>query len=159
MLCLMSYTYKLLNNNSMRTWILATVMIIGLSAVAQPGNKRRGENLTPEQRVELQVKKMTLGLDLNEKQQQEVKKLLTEKSKEREKVMAKHKAQKEKGKKLTADERFAMQSNMLDEQIEMKREMKKILTPEQFEKFEAMHAKRQEKITKRSKNLKKHRKE
>lgn len=143
----------------MRTWILATVMMIGLSALAQPGGERRGENLTPEQRVELQVKRMTLELDLNDKQQQEVKQMLTKKSKEREERMAEHKAKKEEGKKLTSDERFAMQSNMLDEKIEMKKEMKKILTSEQFEKFEAIHAKRQEKITKRGKNLKKHRKE
>jgi Spy/CpxP family protein refolding chaperone len=143
----------------MRTWILVTVMMIGLSAVAQPGNEKRGDKLTPEQRVELQTKKMTLELDLNDKQQQEVKQLLTKKSNEREERMAKHKAKKEEGKKLTPDERFAMQSNRLDKQIEIKREMKKILTPEQFEKFEAMHVKRHEKITKRSKNLKKHHRE
>lgn len=142
----------------MRTWILAAVMFVGLSAMAQRGD-RDMENFTPEQRVELQVKKMTLELDLNDKQQHEVKKLLTERSKDREKVMAEHKARKEEGKKLTADERFAMKNDMLNEQIEMKKEMKKILTSEQFEKFEAMHEKRQEKITKRSKNLKKHRKE
>ncbi|NDI98393.1 hypothetical protein GWA97_04845 [Flavobacterium sp. LaA7.5] len=138
----------------MKTWILATVMMIGLSAMAQPGDRNR-ERLTPEQRVELQVKKMTLELDLNDKQQQEVKQLLTKKSKEREEAIAQHKAKKEKGEKLTADERYAMQSNRLDEQIEMKGEMKKILTPEQYEKFEAKQVKRQEKITKRGENLKK----
>ena len=51
----------------MRTWILAAIMLVGLSAAAQPGDRQR-ERLTPEQRVELQVKRMTLELDLNDKQ-------------------------------------------------------------------------------------------
>ncbi len=142
----------------MRTWILAAIMLVGLSAAAQPGDRQR-ERLTPEQRVELQVKRMTLELDLNDKQQQEVKKLLTQKSKDREAKIAEHKTKREEREKLTSEERFAMQSNMLDEQIEMKKEMKKILTAEQFEKYEAMQEQRKEKITKRSKNLKKRHKE
>jgi len=40
------------------------------------------------------------------------------------------------GKKPTADERFAMQSKRLDEQMATKERVKKILTPEQFEKWE-----------------------
>ncbi|AXG72866.1 hypothetical protein DVK85_00915 [Flavobacterium arcticum] len=140
----------------MRTWILAAVMMMGLSAIAQPGDSRREKKLTPEQRVELQTKKMTLELDLTEKQQKEVKQLLTKKSNDREELMEERKAKKEEGERLTSDERFAMQSTMLDEKIAMKKEMKKILTPEQFEKFEEIGEKKQEKITKRSKNLKKH---
>ena len=50
--------------------------------------------------------------------------------------MAQHKADKAAGKKPTADERFAMKSKMLDEKIAMKAEMKKILTAEQFDKWE-----------------------
>ncbi|OIQ21071.1 MAG: hypothetical protein BM557_04765 [Flavobacterium sp. MedPE-SWcel] len=139
----------------MKTWILALIMMMGFTATAQHG-ERHHEKLKPEQRVELQVKKMTLKLDLDEKQQKEIKMLLTEKSKKHEKLRKQHKANKEAGKKLTADERFAMKSKRLDEQIVMKKEMKKILTPKQFEKFEKMKMHKERKITKKHKKLKKH---
>lgn len=117
----------------MKTWILAAVMMTGVIVSAQE-KKERPEPLKPEQRTELQVKKMTLNLDLNENQQKEVKKLLTEQNKKREEFKKTHKG--EKSKKLTADERFAMQNKMLDNKIALKTNMKTVLTPAQFEKWD-----------------------
>lgn len=139
----------------MKAWILAAVMILGLTATAQKREHERGERLTPEQRVELQVKKLTLELDLNKKQQGEIKQLLTTKSIEREKMMEKRKAEKEAEAQRNSEERFAMRSKMLDEKIAMKAEMKKILNEEQFNKFEELEKERQKKLTKRVKKLKK----
>ena len=48
----------------MKTWILAMAMMVAVGVNAQD-KKERPEPLKPEQRVELQVKKMTLALDLN----------------------------------------------------------------------------------------------
>ncbi|MFP9098799.1 hypothetical protein ACLI09_07085 [Flavobacterium sp. RHBU_24] len=137
----------------MKTWILAMMMITGVAMNAQHGErkmdrmaqaKERHEKLTPEQRTELKAKQLTLALGLDDKQQKEVKKLILERENSRQQLIAQHKANKEDGKQLTADERFAAKSKMLDGQIAMQREMKKILTPEQFTKFEKMKAARQE---------------
>lgn len=114
--------------------ILAIVLVTTTLTFAQD-KKERVAKLTPEQQTELQVKRMTLELDLDEKQQKEMKTILAEQSKKREAKVSAMKAKKEKGEKPTADERFAMKNEMLDNQIDMKAQMKKILKPEQYTKW------------------------
>lgn len=138
----------------MKTWILAVVMMIGLTASAQHRDARH-ETLKPEQRAELAAKKMTLALNLNEKQQKDVQKVLLDRIKKAEQLRAQRKTDREAGKKLTADERFAMKSKRLDEQIAMKAEMRKVLTAEQFTKWENIKQERHNKITKKHENFKK----
>ena len=53
-------------------------------------------------------------------------------------------------KKPTADERFEMKNKMFDEQIAMKDKMKSILSAEQFEKWNEMKEKHQEKFQRRN---------
>ena len=139
----------------MKTWILAIAMMMGVAGTAQE-RKARHEHLQPEQKAELQAKKMALELNLDDKQQKEVKALLTEKAKKREALRKEHMAKKEAGQKLTAEERFALKSRILDEKIEMKAAMRKILNDSQFEKLGELRNDRHEKITKRSKNFKNH---
>lgn len=111
----------------------------GMTIMAQPrNNKYQGngmEQFTPEQRSELQVKKLTLELDLNESQQKEMKAFIADKNTKMEAHRTAMKAMKEKGTKPTNDERFAMKSKMLDEQIATKKRMQKILNEKQFEKW------------------------
>lgn len=139
----------------MKMWILAMAMIMSIGANAQD-KKDHHEPLKPEQRAELQAKKMTLALDLNEKQQKDVQQLLIEKGKQRAEFRRQHMADRQAGKKLTADERFAMKSKMLDDRIAMNREMKKILTQDQFAKMERMKKERHHDLRKREKNIKNH---
>jgi len=124
----------------MKKLIVAAILMTGLASVAQdqkPMIKReKMEQLTPQQRNELRLKKMTLELGLNDKQQKEMAAIIAEQTAKRETVRAERKKAIESGKKPSADERFALQSKRLDEQIAMKERMKKILTPEQFEKWE-----------------------
>lgn len=114
----------------------------GMTIMAQPrNNKHQGngmEQFTPEQRSELQVKKLTLELDLNESQQKEMKAFIADKNTKMEAHKTAMKAMKEKGTKPTSDERFAMKSKMLDEQIAAKKRMQKILNEKQFEKWTAL---------------------
>ena len=138
----------------MKTWILAAVMMMGLTVSAQH-RESRPEALKPEQKAELRAKKMTLALNLNDKQQKDVQKLFLDRSKEAAQFKAQRKADRQGGKKLTADERFELKSKRLDAQIAMKAEMKKILTAEQFEKWENLKKEKRQKITKRHKNFKK----
>ena len=153
----------------MKTWILAMAMMMGVAMNAQPGEgrpqrgpegkhhgKEQRDHFTPEQRTELKVKHLTLALDLTDKQQKDLQALFLNDAKQRQQFMAQHKANKDAGKKPTEDERFAMMSKKLDSQIAMKREIKKILTAEQYQKFEAQKEKRHEKVAKHEKNFKKH---
>ncbi len=139
----------------MKMWILAMVMMVGVAANAQ-NKKEHQEPLKPEQRAELQSKKMMLALDLNEKQQKDVSQLLAEKGRARAEFRRQHMADRKEGKKLTADERFAMKNRMLDDRIAMKTEMKKILTPEQFSKLQSMKKNRHHEMKKKAVNFKKH---
>jgi hypothetical protein len=127
----------------MKKLALIVLLVVGLSTYAQEGKKqeRQGaerERLSPEQRNQLQLKKMTLDLNLNESQQKEIAKILEEQSAKRQAEMATFKANKDKGVKPTAEERFAMKNKKLDEAIAVKAKVQKVLTPEQFKKWEDM---------------------
>jgi Spy/CpxP family protein refolding chaperone len=125
----------------MKKVFVAVLLVVGMTTFAQNGRTQK-ERVTPEQQVELQAKKMKLDLDLNDKQAVEIKKIMAEQSKKREAKRAEREAKKAKDVKPTADEMFQIKSQMLDEQIALKSEMKKVLTPEQFTKWEKIHADR-----------------
>ncbi len=148
----------------MKTWILAIVMMAGVAVNAQHGqgkhdgkkhDREQMEHFTPEQKAELHTKKLTLELDLTTKQQADIKAYFTQKNKERETMKTAMKAKRKAGEKPTADERFAMQSKMLDNQIAEKEFFKKTLDPRQLMIFQQMKMDRDQKITKRHENFKK----
>jgi Spy/CpxP family protein refolding chaperone len=109
----------------MKKLIVAALLVVGLTTYAQEKEGRRAgkEKLTSEQKVNLQVKKMTKDLDLNEKQTKDVRALVTKQVEKREAIKIQMKAEKE----------------------AVSVEMKKILTAEQYAKWEK---KRDEKIEK-----------
>ncbi|WP_420551481.1 hypothetical protein [Tenacibaculum aiptasiae] len=143
----------------MKKLIALFVLAVGftLTTQAQKGKKGDFEKLTVEQQTELAVKKMTLKLDLTPAQQRKIKPLLAEKIAKRKAMHEKRKAMKESGKerkKLTADERFAKKSAMLDAQIAFKADMKRILNEKQYERFEKMATKMKHKAKKKMKRRK-----
>ncbi|HUH28353.1 hypothetical protein [Gelidibacter sp.] len=96
---------------------------------------------SPEEMAQLQTKKMTLKLDLDAKQQNEVSALLLEQAKLRQSkkdAFSDSKAKEEK-KTFSKEERFKMANARLDRQIEMKKKMKGILSPEQYDKWSKMN--------------------
>jgi len=131
--------------------ILLLVLIFNFTAQAQ---KKRGykQQLTINQQTSLKVKQMTLSLDLSDKQQQQVTPLLRAAIAFRQATMEKRK--KEKKKRLTSDEVYVIKSQLLDNQIALKRGMKDILNATQFEAFKKMYKqvmkKRKLRATKRS---------
>ena len=138
----------------MKKLALIVLLVVGLSTYAQEEKKqeRQGaarERLSPEQRNQLQLKKITLDLNLNESQQKEIAKILEEQSAKRQTEMATFKANKEKGVKPTAEERFAMKNKKLDEAIAVKAQVQKVLTPEQFKKWEDMKKENRENMKER----------
>lgn len=136
----------------MKKFILSALLISGMMVSAQQYDKPAkvsSENkegkvapLNPEQRIALRLKKMTLDLDLTEQQQAEVKKLLASDNQQNEAKWAELKDKKGKNGKLTNEERFALQNEILDRKIEMKAALKNILSPEQMTKWEATQPKK-----------------
>ena len=100
----------------MKKLIVAALLVVGLTTYAQEkeGRKAGREKLTSEQKVDLQVKKMTKNLDLNEKQTKDIRALVTKQAEKREDIKAQIQAEKE----------------------AVSVEMKKILTAEQYAKWE-----------------------
>ncbi|PKA97421.1 hypothetical protein B0O79_1082 [Flavobacteriaceae bacterium MAR_2009_75] len=138
----------------MKKVIVILLCMVGVTAMAQKGdNPERGhmKELSPEQAATLQTKKLTLALDLDKNQQSKVMALNLEHAKMRKAKMEERKAAKEKGemKKPTADERYAMQNEKLDQMIAHKAEMKNVLSEEQYQKWQKMNMHKKKKSGKR----------
>ena len=142
----------------MKKLIITAVLLIGLSAFAQEQAKNSGreklEQMTPQQKNELRLKKLTLDLSLSASQQKEMGKIIAEMEAKREGFKKERLAKKEAGTNLTKDELFAMRTKRLDEKIATKERVKKILDANQFEKWEKMQDKRMEKMSKFSRGRK-----
>jgi len=115
----------------MRKLIVAALLIVGITTFAQQKEGRRAgkEKLSTEEKVELHVKRMTKDLDLNEKQVAEVRAITTKQVQKMEAKRAEMKDVKEK-------QKAEMKANREKEQSALSSEMKKILTPEQYAKWE-----------------------
>lgn len=129
----------------MKKLALVVVLISGISLNAQRhgGDRNSMKDLNPQEVATLQTKKMTLALDLDQKQQTEIHSLFLTNATERKNKMDERKASKEEGNRPSKEERFTMQNERLDHMIAQKAAMKEILSQEQFEKWETMQEKRQ----------------
>ncbi|WP_343624981.1 hypothetical protein [Flavobacterium lindanitolerans] len=124
----------------MKKMFVFAVLMIGMASFAQEKpvvkkmDRAKMERLTPEQRNEQHLKKLTTDLGLNESQQKQMATLLSEQSAKRE---AK-KAEREK----------IMQAKRTERNEEMKafdNKVKAILTPDQSKKWDEMKAEKREK--------------
>jgi hypothetical protein len=126
----------------MKNLLAIAILMTGMASFAQDGkpvaHKSPMAQLTPEQRSDLRVKKLTAELGLNASQQKDMKQLIDQQQADFEKERAAHKSMKESGQKPTADEIYARKSKRLDAEIATNEKVKKILTPEQFEKWSKM---------------------
>lgn len=117
----------------MKNLILSALLLCSAWSFAQPGGQKM-RKASPE----IQAKKMTLALDLSEKQESEVLKLLTEQRSE----MESNRPSREEMKKMSQEERKNLKIAALDQKIEMKRDMKNILNADQYQRWEKMMAKK-----------------
>ncbi|MCF6128232.1 guided entry of tail-anchored proteins factor 1 [Flavobacterium sp. AS60] len=115
----------------MKKVIVAALLVVGITAFAQEKDGRRAgrEKLTSEQKVDLQVKKLTKDLDLNEKQAKEVRALVTTE-------VAKREAKKAEIQELKTKKREEMKAQREADQAAISSDMKKILTADQYAKWE-----------------------
>ena len=123
----------------MKKVIVAALLVVGMTAFAQEKEGRRAgrEKLTTEQKVDFQVKKMTKDLDLNEKQAKDVSVLVT-------KEVEKREAKRAEMQNLKAEKRAEMKAQIEAEQVAVSADMKKILTAEQYAKWEKIRDERKE---------------
>lgn len=131
----------------MKKLIVVAILAVSLSGIAQEReqhNRREKVELSSEQKTELQVKKLTLELDLNAKQQKEISEIMKKQQVKRVAMRTEMKAKREEIKKRNADEKFATINKNLDDRIALKSEMRKVLTPEQAEKWEKMSVRKME---------------
>jgi co-chaperonin GroES (HSP10) len=126
----------------MKKLILLTLLMVGMTVLAQEKNRKQHgnkmEQFTPEQQNQLMLKKLTLELDLSDSQQKDMGGIIVDMNAKREAHKTAMMAMKDKQVKPTNDERFAMKIKMLDEQIAMQKRMQKVLNPKQFEKWTAL---------------------
>ena len=121
------------------------------STQGQNKKAKRASKLTIEQQTTLAVKKMTLALDLSEKQQNDIKPILMAKITERKMAIKKRKAAKKAKERPSADEIYEMKMKQLDGLILIKSKMKNILDEKQYERFEEMQKRRMKMALKKKK--------
>jgi len=129
----------------MKNILLPLVFMLAIGSVQaqkrgdrQENRQDMAANRAPKEMASLQAKKMTLALDLTDKQQKEITNLLfnnQEKRKENKMTRADFKA-------LSKEDKIALQQNRLDEKIATKRAIKNILNEEQYVRFEKMAARK-----------------
>ena len=130
----------------MKHLLLTVVLLAGIVVHAQDRGERNRrhspmKDMTVEQIADLQTKKMTLALDLSDRQQSQVMELELERAEMRKAKAEERKTAKAEGKreKPDSDERYAMMSERLDRQIAHKENMRSILNKDQFEKWEKLN--------------------
>jgi hypothetical protein len=123
----------------MKTILFILLVALSLPVQAQEGKgqqHRKGQHhqndYSPEQQADLKTKRMALHLDLNEQQQKKLLEVNLSWAEKRTQSKEKWKAQKESAEKLDSDQKYALQSQMLDDQMNYQNEVKKILTEDQY---------------------------
>jgi hypothetical protein len=142
----------------MKKLFIAALLFVGMASFAQdmdqPSRDQR-ERLTPEQRNEKQLKKLTTDLSLDANQQAQVKQLLAERSVKAEKLREARKAQRDSDVKPTADQREAFKKEMIAEKEANDAKMKTILTADQYKKWTAIQEENKDKAREKMKEYRK----
>ena len=134
--------------------LITSLSFAGIAQEKEPEKRDTTEKLSPEQRNALQLKSMTLNLDLTASQQKEIAPIIAEQTTKMDSKRSEMKARKEAKKPLTANEKFEIKNKSLDNQIDMKSKMKKILNADQMQKWETNKGKRKTQAHKMKKEYK-----
>ncbi len=121
------------------TALLTICVVFSISAQANRKQHSKPE-FTVEQQTILFLKKMTLSLDLSEKQQGKMKPLLAEIVTKKNEMMELRKANNGQRPELSSEEAFAKLNEKLDSQIAFQNKVKSVLDEDQFEKYQEIRA-------------------
>jgi periplasmic protein CpxP/Spy len=129
----------------MKKVVIVMLLLVGMCSFAQDKKAER-KALPKEKRIEMHVNKLKKDLALTDAQVASVTQLLTANAQKRDEKMAQVKEMRADSKKLSSEEKEQLKKQMEDNQMESEEQMKGILTPEQFTKWQAGREKRKEKI-------------
>lgn len=123
----------------MKKLFIAALLFVGIVSFAQDINQKpakdQREKLTPEQRSEKHLQKLTSDLNLDKNQQEQVKQLLAERTAKAEKFREDRKNNKTKP---TAEEKEAFKKQMKADKDAADAKMKAILNADQYTKWTAL---------------------
>lgn len=143
----------------MKKLLIAALLFVGIASFAQDADQKpqreQRERLTPEQRNEKQLQKLTTELSLDANQQAQVKQLLAERSAKAEKFREAREAKKDSDVKPTAAEREAFKNELKAEKDANDAKMKSILNADQYTKWHALQDKNKDKARDKMKEYKK----
>ncbi|MCM0664501.1 hypothetical protein [Flavobacterium tyrosinilyticum] len=143
----------------MKKLFIAAMLFVGIASFAQetdqkPAREQR-ERMTPEQRNEKQLQKLTTELSLDASQQAQIKQLLADRSAKAEKFREARKEKKDSNTKPTAEEKAAFKKQMEDEVAANDAKMKSILKADQYTKWKALQEEKKDKMRDKMKEHKK----
>ncbi|MBW4359831.1 hypothetical protein [Flavobacterium taihuense] len=137
----------------MKKLIIALVFGMGLTGFAQEAtpqpNGANMEKMTPEQRQQKHLQKLTKELALDAKQQEAIGKILAEKSAKAQDLKVQKDTRKASGDKMTTEERTAFKNTMQAEKTDTEAKMKAILSADQYQKWLDMREENKDKIKER----------
>jgi Spy/CpxP family protein refolding chaperone len=137
----------------MKKMLLATVLLLTAVSFAQE-KRSKTSDLSPEKRVEIQVSRMKIELDLNDNQTAEIRKIMTEQHQKAARKRTERAAKKDSLHKLDPAARQQLKKNREAQEQAHEAQMKKILTAAQFETWKQIKTdrknKRKERMQKRT---------
>jgi hypothetical protein len=119
----------------MKKTLLIAILLLTLGTFAQE-KRKKGNNLPPEKRVELQVARLKIELDLTEKQTADLRNVINEHQQNRAKQRAEMGSKKDSLHKPSPAQREQMKKSRADDKKMFEEQLKKILTPAQFETWQ-----------------------
>lgn len=131
----------------MKKLFIAALMMFGMTSFAQEAKPMRvNQAMTSEQRSDMQMKRLTVELNLDATQQKEMQIILNEGATKRAEMTKELDATRPTSTQKAADvrEKRKMLLNEYDNSEKVK--LQKILTPEQFSKYEKIRLEREEKM-------------
>lgn len=143
----------------MKKLLIAALLFVGMASFAQEADQKPTreprERLTPEQRNEKQLKKITSELNLDANQQAQVKQLLADRSAKAEQLREARQAKKDNNVKPTAAEREALKKQIMDEKEANDAKMKAILNADQYKKWTSIQEEKREQAKEKMKEYRK----
>ncbi|MDP5200927.1 hypothetical protein [Flavobacterium sp. DG2-3] len=143
----------------MKKLFIAAMLFVGIASFAQETDQKPSrehkERMTPEQRNEKQLQKLTTELSLDANQQAQVKQLLADRSAKAEKFKEARKERKDSNVKPTAEEKAAFKKQMEDEVAANDAKMKSILKADQYTKWKSLQEEKKDKMREKAKEHRK----
>lgn len=132
----------------MKKVILMLSIFINCIAYSQINSNQmeNREKKSPEERAELQLKKMTVDLNLNQKQVASVKQILLDQVAKREQIMAKHRQNNEDRKTLLTRDKKTATTEIKHNHQELKMQMQTVLDADQYIKWDKIQDEQREKM-------------